>query len=125
MDSLLRITWIVITGTGVRYVFRPPYENCRRNCFQISRLYRPLDTATPFSDDEEVGGTQMLSTHKGSTMPGHKRGQKSIRLADPWDEHEELFGIGGSDPEDEAESHTQLRQTGDGGQMPKITVTNV
>ncbi|KAF8623095.1 hypothetical protein AX15_006506 [Amanita polypyramis BW_CC] len=93
---------------------------------EISRLYRPLDTATPFSDDEEeANGAQLLPTHNGSTLPGHKRGQKSVRLADPWDEREELFGIGDSDLEDEADSHTQPQQPGDGRQVPKITVTNI
>ncbi len=95
------------------------------NCLQISRLYRPLDTATPFSDDEDDGGTQLLPTHKNSTLQGHKRGQKSLQLADPWDEREELFGVGDDSDQDEAESHTHSRQANDGRQVPEITVTNV
>jgi len=90
---------------------------------EISRLYRPLDTATPFSDDEDERGTQLLPTHKKSTLQGR---QKSLQLADPWDEREELFGVGDdSDQEDEAESHTQSREASDGRQVPEITVTNV
>lgn len=92
---------------------------------QISRLYRPLDTATPFSDDEDEGGTQLLPTHKNSTLQGYKRGQKSLQLADPWDEREELFGVGDDSDQDEAESYTQSRQASDGRQVPEITVTNV
>jgi len=94
---------------------------------EISRLYRPLDTATPFSDDEDEPGTQLLPTHKNSTSQGHKHGQKSLQLADPWDEREELFGIGNdSDQEEEEELfHTQSLQTSEGRQAPEIAVTNV
>jgi hypothetical protein len=97
------------------------------NYSQISRLYRPLDTATPFSDDEDEPGTQLLPTHKNSTSQGHKHGQKSLQLADPWDEREELFGIGNdSDQEEEEELfHTQSLQTSEGRQAPEIAVTNV
>lgn len=94
------------------------------NYWQISRLYRPLDTATPFSDDEDEPGTQLLPTHKNSTAQGHKHGQKSLQLADPWDEREELFGIG-NDSDQEEEFHTQSLQTSDGRQVPEITVTNM
>ena len=83
---------------------------------QISRLYRPLDTATPFSDDEDEGGTQLLPTHKKSTL----RGQKSLQLADPWDEHEELFGVGDDSDQDEAESPTQSQQASDGRQVTNV-----
>jgi hypothetical protein len=110
-----------ITGLFVAYHIDRYYRYRR----EIARLYRPLDTATPFSDDEDEGaGTQLLPTHTRSTIPNHKRGQKSIRLADPWDEREELFGIGG-DSDDEAGSRTQPEQTVAEGQVPSITITNV
>ncbi|KAK2464210.1 hypothetical protein APHAL10511_003667 [Amanita phalloides] len=88
---------------------------------EISRLYRPLDTATPFSDDE--GDTQMLPTHSDSVLLNHKRRQKSMQLADPWDEHEELFGIGSdSEQDDEVETYSLSRQSDDNKQVTTIDV---
>ncbi|KAM6502072.1 hypothetical protein JOM56_002049 [Amanita muscaria] len=110
-----------LTGLFVaHYIDR--YHRYRR---EIARLYRPLDTATPFSDDEDEGtGTQLLPTHTRGTIPSHKRGTSSIRLADPWDEREELFGVGGdSDLEDESQTHTQAQKNSDG--VPRITITDV
>jgi hypothetical protein len=76
------------------------------NWFQISRLYRPLDTDY-LSDDEdeelETGGVQLQTTSQNQPKPSSankipKTG--AIRLGDVWDEREELFGVGGDSDED-------------------------
>ena len=76
--------------------------------FQISRLYRPLDTDYlsdgEDEDDLEVGRVQLQTASQqqpksssANTIPEIG----AIRLGDVWDEREELFGVGGdSDEED-------------------------
>ena len=78
------------------------------NGFQISRLYRPLDTDYlsdgEDEDDLEAGGVQLQTTPQ--QQPKSSSANKipetgAIRLGDVWDEREELFGVGGdSDEED-------------------------
>lgn len=83
--------------------------------FQIARLYRPLNTDDSldpgdYSDDEAgPSGTQLLplfnpqptSSSAKSLLLSNVKTPKADRLADVWDEREELFGIGGdSDSED-------------------------
>jgi hypothetical protein len=86
--------------------------------FQIARLYRPLSaSASDFSDEEEdeLSSTQLLPTHNFNTT---KLG-KNARLADVWDEREELFGVGpDSDDENEREVGTS------GPPAPRIVVTH-
>ena len=75
--------------------------------FQISRLYRPLDTDY-VSDDEdeddlEAGGVQLQATpqHQPKSAPANKVPETGTnRLGDVWDEREELFGVGGDSDED-------------------------
>ena len=71
------------------------------NRFQISRLYRPLDTdylSDGEDEDLEVGGVQLQTTSQ--SQPKASSSNKipetgAIRLGDVWDEREELFGVGG------------------------------
>lgn len=89
-------------GLCVAYYIEKYYRYRR----EISRLYRPLDTEaiTDEEDDDDEYGTQLLPTHNNDpsriTAPKVSTKQPS-RLADVWDEREELFDIGGdSDDED-------------------------
>lgn len=76
------------------------------NGFQISRLYRPLDTdylSEGEDEDLEVGGIQLQSTSR--QQPKSSSANKipetgAIRLGDVWDEREELFGVGGDSDEE-------------------------
>ena len=78
--------------------------------FQISRLYRPLNAEDALSSDEEDGdleaGMQLLPSrpHARDVVLSPKAPTKS-RLADVWDEGEELFDIGG-DSGDEGDPGT-------------------
>ncbi|KAG6860762.1 hypothetical protein C0995_007794 [Termitomyces sp. Mi166 len=95
----------------------------------IARLYRPLETSlSDLEDFEDETGTQLLPTTY-NTNPGRapKGNQyKSPRLADVWDEREEVFDFGGaSDDEDDmmipgpaTSAHDAAR-----GSIPKITVS--
>ncbi|KAG9316621.1 hypothetical protein JVU11DRAFT_2675 [Chiua virens] len=88
-------------------------EKHYRSRREIARLYRPLNTDDPTDlddySDEEAGPsrTQLLplfnsqtSSSAKSSVPS-KAEVKANRLADVWDEREELFGIGDdSEPED-------------------------
>ncbi|KAG6897524.1 hypothetical protein C0992_000750 [Termitomyces sp. T32_za158] len=68
----------------------------------ISRLYRPLETTlSDLSDLEDEAGTQLLPTHnrKSERAPQGNR-YKLPRLADVWDEREDVFDL--SDDEDDA-----------------------
>lgn len=95
------------------------YALCLRSaltpCYQISRLYQPLGTDGMSDDDEEesdVDGTQLLPLHyepqtprtPGSKPSGTPRAQKSVRIADVWDEREDLFDIGDESDDDEPRS---------------------
>lgn len=87
---------------------------------QISRLYRPISTAYSDleEDDDPLAGTQLLPTHTTTKPPG-----KPNRLADVWDEREEVFDIG-EDDDDERFVRTPLPVPGAAHSIPKITVTN-
>ena len=107
---------------------------------QIARLYRPLDTDDPISEEDEdlddddelvLSGTQLLPLYRNrgavgtevrspglvtggpsrSTKPHNKDG---IKLQDVWDEREELFGIGDDDDSDDYGRNSR-------DQMPKST----
>ncbi len=73
-------------------------------------------------EDEEDVGTQLLPTHYSNS---HHKGtaNKSIRLADVWDEREELFGIG-DDSDDEGAGPPPQNHAGARTDVPKITVTS-
>lgn len=108
-------------------------------CFQISRLYRPLNTDADSSpsddeDDEDISGTQLLPLHHQQPVspgtpaksprtarPGPPK--TATRLSDVWDEREELFDIG-----EESDEEDTTPRPGRGGAAPppppKIVVTN-
>lgn len=75
--------------------------------FQISRLYRPLDTDYlsdgEDEDDLEAGAVQLQTTPQ--RQPKSSSANKipetgAIRLGDVWDEREEMFGVGGDSDEE-------------------------
>lgn len=75
--------------------------------FQISRLYRPLDTDYVSDDEEEddleAGGVQLQTTlqqQPKSATTNQVLETGTNRLGDVWDEREELFGVGGDSDED-------------------------
>jgi len=78
-------------------------ERYYRKRREIARLYQPLDTGSmsDLEDEDDSLGTQLLPTHH-SAGAAAKAGQKSTRLANVWDEREELFGIGGDSDDEEA-----------------------
>ncbi|KAF9070092.1 hypothetical protein BDP27DRAFT_1420311 [Rhodocollybia butyracea] len=87
---------------------------------QIARLYRPLDMDVLSDDEDDTAGTQLLPVHTHSQQQQNKGlPGKSIRLADVWDEREELFGVG-EDSEDENDDDGSSSAQRD---IPKITVT--
>jgi len=88
-------------------------EKYYRHRREIARLYRPLGMSSDSlqSDDEDdfEPATQLLPTHFDNPRHQPPQGvgskpppQKSVRLADVWDEREELFDIGG-DSDDEGD----------------------
>ncbi|PFH53861.1 hypothetical protein AMATHDRAFT_136769 [Amanita thiersii Skay4041] len=96
---------------------------------EISRLYRPLDTGNLSDMEDDEDSTQLLPIHNNSVISGPKWNHKSRRLADIWDEREELFGIGpDSDSEDNDATGSRIEHASvpasDRRQIPKITVTD-
>ena len=91
---------------------------------KISRLYRPLDTDYLSSDDEDdfESGVQLLPTNNPTraTNGSSKSAPKVSRLADVWDEREELFDIG-EESEDEEMPRPGPAPSPPG---PKIVVTS-
>lgn len=107
---------------------------------QIARLYRPLNTDDPSDPedylDDEAGpsGTQLLPLFNPqpirpsakSPAPSKAKTYKADRLADVWDEREELFGIGDdSDSEDHPATRPPSHAGGSpqAGPVPTITIT--
>ncbi|KAI0339809.1 hypothetical protein BDW22DRAFT_1360828 [Trametopsis cervina] len=93
-----------LLGSSVGLYIAYYLERYYRHRREISRLYRPLNPDEDIlSDDEEddlEAGTQLLPTQSRPDATSAKAAPKS-RLADVWDEGEELFDIGG-DSDDEA-----------------------
>lgn len=110
-----------LLGSTIGLYFAYYIERYYRHRREIARLYRPLSaSASDFSDDDddELGGTQLLPTHNLNTT---KLG-KNARLADVWDEREELFGVGpDSDDEHEGEVGTSGLPA---PQTPRIVITH-
>ncbi|RDX47938.1 hypothetical protein OH76DRAFT_1405493 [Lentinus brumalis] len=118
-------------GLYVAYHLERYYRHRR----EISRLYRPLDTDSIPSDDEEdddePGGTQLLPLHHSPSAPRTPNSAKSprsarqgphkaaTRLSDVWDEREELFDIGEESEDDEPRTAGGLPPP----PPPKIVVT--
>nr|VWO98304.1 Zn(2)-C6 fungal-type domain-containing protein [Ganoderma boninense] len=107
-------------------------ERYYRNRREINRLYRPLDTQSMPSDDEEdddTSGTQLLPLHNTPlassakpTTPNRSSIPKATRLSDVWDEREELFDIG-EESDEEDEGPTNGRAGPPPPPPPKIVVT--
>ncbi|KAF7793911.1 hypothetical protein EIP86_005033 [Pleurotus ostreatoroseus] len=102
-----------------------PYKEFQFGDIVISQLYRPLGTDPESSDEEDdlEAGTQLLPTHADPTNRSPtKPNNKVSRLADVWDEGEELFDIG-ADSDDET-SGPAPRTPAPHLPGPKIVVTN-
>ncbi|CAA7261737.1 unnamed protein product [Cyclocybe aegerita] len=98
-------------------------ERYYRHRREIARLYRPLSaTASEFSEDEdEESGTQLLPTHSNKlSVP--KGSVKKPRLADVWDDREELFGVG-EDSDDEGGPEVGASRPGPQVQPPRIVIS--
>ncbi|KAH0827867.1 hypothetical protein J3R83DRAFT_3494 [Lanmaoa asiatica] len=123
-------------GLYTSYYIEKHYRSRR----EIARLYRPLNTDDPLGEedysDDEAGspGTQLLplfnpqptSSSAKSSVPSRAKTNKAGRLADVWDEREELFGIGDDSESEDAPtvrppSHTD--GSPQAGPVPTITVT--
>ncbi|KAI0645916.1 hypothetical protein C8Q79DRAFT_966999 [Trametes meyenii] len=103
-------------------------ERYYRHRREISRLYQPLDPGSMSEDEEDsdVDATQLLPLHyepntprTPAKSPRPAGPSKSVRIADVWDEREELFDIGEESDEDE-EPHSR---GGPPPPPPKIVVT--
>lgn len=97
---------------------------------QIARLYRPLNTSLSDLEDydDDEAGTQLLPTHFDNAVNATKgNSHKSTRLADVWDEREELFDIG-DDSDDENPTPRPAgsgapHYTAKGAPVPSISIT--
>jgi len=106
-------------------------ERYYRHRKEIARLYLPLNTSLSDLEDydDDQTGTQLLPTHTQhvSSVPKGSR-HKSPRLADVWDEREEVFDIGGlSDDEDDripgpAGSDDTPRYHANGGSISTMSI---
>jgi len=112
-----------LLGSSIGLYISYNLELYYRHRREISRLYRPLNmdamSDEEDEDDLEARGTQLLPTDtQGRSQNKASQPSKSsggpIRLADVWDEREELFDIGDSDDED----------VPDDNQGPKIIVSS-
>jgi len=63
---------------------------------QISRLYRPLNISlSSLEEEDDDAGALLLPTHcDRTTRQPQAHINREIRLADVWDEREEVFGVG-------------------------------
>jgi len=124
-----------VIGSAIGLYISYHIERHYRSRREIARLYRPLNTDDTldhdYSDDEaDPSGTQLLplfntrpnSSAAKSSLPSKAKTSKRDRLADVWDEREELFGIGDdSDMEDAPTGHTN--RSAQPGPVPTIIVT--
>jgi len=97
-------------GLYVAYHLERYYRHRR----EIARLYRPLsgsvsDFEEEEDDEDESMGTQLLPTHHVHNTLMLPFNQKA-RLADVWDERDEVFDIG-VDSDEEHDVTTSVRQT--------------
>ncbi|KAL0956334.1 hypothetical protein HGRIS_002485 [Hohenbuehelia grisea] len=100
---------------------------------EIARLYRPLDMDSQSDsedDEDDVGrGIQLLPTYNTPERSGPQK-TRATRLADVWDEREELFGIGGDSDDEGSPNVFPSRGTGqrppvdEERQIPKIMITS-
>ncbi|KAF8813849.1 hypothetical protein BYT27DRAFT_7220196 [Phlegmacium glaucopus] len=88
-------------GLYVAYHLERYYRHRR----EIARLYQPLTgSISDFEEEDEDEdlsmGTQLLPTHRGHNHLASPMPLKKARLADVWDEQDEVFDIG-ADSDDE------------------------
>ncbi|KAG6866750.1 hypothetical protein C0991_011409 [Blastosporella zonata] len=89
----------------------------------IARLYRPIDTSlSDLEDFDNEIGTQLLPTHTDAAPAPKNNHYKSPRLADVWDEREDVFDIG-SDEDDTIPGPANLDHVMARGSIPKISVS--
>ncbi|KAI0690526.1 hypothetical protein BC835DRAFT_1364162 [Cytidiella melzeri] len=104
-----------ILGSSLGLYLAYHLERHYRHRREISRLYQPLNPEDGMSSDEEEdleAGLQLLPTRPDTShaTSAHIKTMPTSRLADVWDEGEELFDLGG-DSEDEAEDTTHQGHT--------------
>ncbi|KAJ7282943.1 hypothetical protein C8J57DRAFT_1297056 [Mycena rebaudengoi] len=106
-------------------------ERYYRKRREIARLYQPLDAGSmsDLEDEDDSAGTQLLPIHHSTAAP---KGNKSTRLANVWDEREDLFDIGADSDDDDPPRTPAARvagppppqpETPNGHSVPKIFVT--
>jgi len=101
-------------------------ERYYRHRREIARLYTPLAATFSDSDDDvdDDTSTQLLPIHNQNAQShpnkstGRAKPDTATRLANVWDEREELFGLGGDSDEGEDEGPQPPRPP-----PPKIYVT--
>ncbi|KAF8554203.1 hypothetical protein OG21DRAFT_1597467 [Imleria badia] len=112
-------------------------ERHYRSRREIARLYRPLNTVDyldpeDFSDDEAgPSGTQLLPLFNSQptdpsakpSLPSKAKAPKANRLADVWDEREELFGIGDDSESEDTPTAGPPSPAPHPGLVPTITIT--
>jgi len=99
-------------------------EKYHRHRREISRLYRPISSEYYSESDDDLGdaGTQLLPMRsQNQSRPSKPTKSTPFRLADVWDEREEVFGVG-DDSEEEADVHRPPVMS-QGGPPPRIVVT--
>ncbi|KAG5647032.1 hypothetical protein DXG03_001402 [Asterophora parasitica] len=123
-----------LLGSAVGLFLAYHLERHYRHRREIARLYQPIDTSLSDDDyNEDEAGTQLLPTHTDPTTPApkgsynHHKSQPE-RLADVWDEREDVFDIGAlSDDDDDATTgpgsgHDTPRNHANRGPIPKISI---
>ncbi|TFK68688.1 hypothetical protein BDN72DRAFT_870890 [Pluteus cervinus] len=97
-----------LLGSSLGLCIAYSIDKHHRHRKEIARLYRPVDTeylSDPEDVDEDIApGTQLLPLYARSNPPkGASNSKGGTRLADVWDEREEIFGVGEESDEDEDE----------------------
>nr|GAT53219.1 predicted protein [Mycena chlorophos] len=117
-----------LLGSSIGLMVSYHLERYYRTRREIARLYQPLDAGSSSDLEDEDEDLQLLPTHRNSQTPATK-GHKSTRLADVWDEREELFGIGGDSDDEERDVRAPLPvpsnpPAANGPPVPKVYVTS-
>jgi len=95
--------------------------------YQIARLYRPLTgSATDFEeeDEDESMGTQLLPTHYVHNNLASLVPLKKARLADVWDERDDVFDIGADSDEEHDATASVSRPQPTQPSPPRIVISH-
>ncbi|KAI0075749.1 hypothetical protein K474DRAFT_1646117 [Panus rudis PR-1116 ss-1] len=112
-----------LLGSSIGLYVAYHLERYYRHRREISRLYRPLDTdSLSESEDDLESGMQLLPTHSDTRIKPSSKAPKSVRLADVWDEREDLFDIG-DDSDEEGGTNAGTSAPFRSATSPKIVVT--